>query len=193
MKKIILASASARRSDLLKQVGLDFIICPSACEEHSTQTDPALYVEELSLQKATEVSLRYKNDSNSSNDIVLGADTIVAYQGRILGKPQNQEHALQMLSALQGQIHQVFTGVTLFSINDSTPPITFSVKTDVEMYPASKDELIAYIATGEPMDKAGAYGIQRGAAAFIKEIRGDYNNVVGLPLSRVYQELKKLD
>lgn len=187
-KEIILASASPRRKELLAQIGLPFTVRVSGVEEVITKTAPEEIVMELSAQKAADVKANAGKDS-----VVIGADTIVAYSDengtRILGKPKNEEDAFSMLQLLQGKAHQVYTGVTICAGEETR---TFYEKTQVQVFPMSEEEIRAYIHTGEPMDKAGAYGIQGRFAAFVKGIEGDYNNVVGLPVGRVYQELKKL-
>ncbi len=187
MNKIILASASPRRQELLTQIGMEFKVIPSGMEEVPQSRQPEVVVMELSEGKAGDVfeSLPEKEKENS---LVIGADTIVAFKGRIMGKPDSRENAQEILSCLQGGIHQVYTGVTLIWQGGKR---SFYEKTDVVMYPMSMEEIKEYVDTGEPMDKAGAYGIQGQGAAYIKEIRGDYNNVVGLPIGRLYQEMKK--
>lgn len=186
-KSIVLASASPRRKELLHQAGIQFDIIISNVKEVITKTDPAGVVEELSSQKARAVAQKVKDGT-----IVIGADTVVALDGKILGKPADVPEAVDMLRALQGRTHQVYTGVTLLEKrNGSERVCTFSECTQVEMYPVSEEEINAYVATGGPMDKAGAYGIQGRAGVFVKRITGDYNNVVGLPIARLYQEMKK--
>ena len=126
-------------------------------------------------------------------DLVIGADTVVVKDGKVLGKPKNREDAFTMLKGLSGSIHEVYTGVSLWMREDGKKvQYSFYECTKVTMYPVTDEELNRYIDTGEPMDKAGAYGIQGKAAAFIKKIEGDYNNVVGMPIARIYQELKQL-
>lgn len=187
MREIVLASASPRRRQLLEQVGIPHRVYPSQVEEVVTSTIPSRVVEELSEQKCADVLERVPEGT-----LVLGADTVVAFEGRILGKPSDEEEAFRMLDMLQGNTHQVYTGVTMMEKrNGRTYRETFHACTDVTFYPVSHEELRAYIATGEPMDKAGAYGIQGSFAAFVQGIRGDYNNVVGLPAAAVYQRLKK--
>ena len=188
--RIILASASPRRRELLSQIGLDFEVMVSQVEEKVSSMLPERVVEELSAQKA-EAVLAALPDSRE-NVLVIGADTVVAFEGTVMGKPKNAEDAYRMLNTLQGNVHQVYTGVTLCRKKDGQPPVfhTFYEKTDVTMYPMSGDEIKAYIATGEPMDKAGAYAIQGGCAAYIQGICGDYSNVVGLPVGRLWQEMK---
>lgn len=188
MKNIILASASPRRRELLETVGIPFSVCPSKGEEQIRGSSPAEVVEELSEQKAREVFIR-----TSGEVLVIGADTVVAADGNILGKPKNRETAIQMLRKLQGASHEVYTGVTVLSRNDNgEQQKRFHVMTEVEFYPMTEEEIESYVDTEEPMDKAGAYGIQGKAGIFVKEIRGDYNNVVGLPVARLYQELKQM-
>lgn len=195
MKKIVLASASPRRRELLSQVGVTFEVMPADGEERITSTEPSKVVEELSYQKAmfTAKALEKQNGHVPEGFAVIGADTIVSYEGRILGKPSGKEDAVQMLRMLQGNTHQVYTGVTILAEeNGSWKSLTFFERTDVIFYPATDEEITAYVESGDPMDKAGSYGIQGRFAIHIKGIHGDYNNVVGLPVARLYQELKKL-
>lgn len=201
MSQIILASASPRRKALLEQIGMEFEICPAKGEEVITESRPDAVVLELSRQKAEEVAagvLTYNEqhpDLATPQDIlVIGADTVVAYGDEILGKPKDKEDAGRMLTLLQGNTHSVYTGITLVFIDKSgrTGEYCFFEKTDVTMYPMDEDEINRYIATGEPMDKAGSYGIQGRCAIYIKQIEGDYNNVVGLPVARLYQELRRV-
>ena len=189
---VVLASGSPRRSELLTQAGIHFTVVKSDCDETSSIEDPAAFVEELSLRKAKNVFDKL-GASYADSYLILAADTIVSYGGEILGKPADEEEALDMLGLLSDRTHQVYTGVTILHIQgDEKKTVTFSERTDVTFYPISRTEIKNYIATGDPLDKAGAYGIQGSCAIHIKEIKGDYNNVVGLPLSRTYQELKKL-
>ena len=190
--KIYLASASPRRKELLKQVGLSFKTMPSTVEEKITKSEPNEVVEELSYQKAVDVCAKLTEDGKE-DFVVIGADTVVSCWGEILGKPGDKEDAVRMLTNLQGGSHQVYTGVTLaWKYKDmSAMYATFSECTDVTMYSMTEDEIRRYVDSGEPMDKAGAYAIQGLCAAYIQGICGDYNNVVGLPVGRVYQELKK--
>ena len=185
----ILASASPRRKELLKQIGLDFTIEPAHGEEVITRTEPDQVVMELAAQKAQEVAERHTEDV-----LVIGADTVVVKDGKILGKPADEADARRMLHLLQGSIHQVYTGVCLITKKDGQTQIhRFYESTDVEFYPMSEEEITNYVATKEPMDKAGAYGIQGSCAIYIREIRGDYNNVVGLPIARLYHELLSVE
>jgi len=189
MIKIILASASPRRRELLEQIGITFEVIPSSCEEIITSMVPKEIVLELSSQKADDV---WQSLETKEGICVLGSDTIVAYEDEVMGKPKDEQHAYEMLHKLQGNTHQVYTGVTLiFQKDGEVLRKCFYEETDVTMYPMSDEEIWAYIGTKDPMDKAGSYGIQGRCAAHIKGIRGDYNNVVGLPVGRVYQELKQ--
>lgn len=191
---IILASASPRRKELLKQIGMEFEVRVSQVEEHITETEPARVVEELSCQKA-EAVLEGLRDREAKEDVlVIGADTVVALEGEILGKPLDYEDACRMLRRLSGAEHQVFTGVTLLRKRPGQPveKKCFHEKTVVSFYPMSEEEIREYAATGDCLDKAGGYGIQGFCARYIKGIEGDYNNVVGLPVGRLFQEAKEM-
>lgn len=191
MEIIVLASGSPRRKELLAKTGLKFSVVVSGGEEKAETSDPAKTVEKLSLDKASAVADLLQAEKEPQ--LIIGADTVVACDGEILGKPSDREDAFRMLWKLQGQTHQVYTGVTLLLKKKHTwQAHTFSEKTDVQFYPVSREELLAYIETGEPMDKAGSYGIQGGFGIYVKGICGDYNNVVGLPVGRLVYELKKL-
>lgn len=184
--RIILASASPRRKELLEQLGLDFEIIVSDIEEVITETEPGRVVEELSAQKAEAVFHQTEGDV-----LVIGADTVVALEGNILGKPKSKENAKEMLRCLQARSHGVYTGVTLYTRKGEKEfRNTFYECTNVKFYPMTESEIKWYVETGEPMDKAGAYGIQGLGAKFVEKISGDYNNVVGLPIARIYQEIK---
>ena len=203
-KKIILASASPRRRELLTQIGLDFDVVVSETEEKINSTEPAKVVEELSAQKAEAVWEKLavsgvfdpeqkSGETTMTDTLVLGADTVVACDGKILGKPADMEGAVAMLTMLQGRGHEVYTGVTiLYEQNGERKTLTFHEKTIVHFYPMTDAQIREYVATGDPMDKAGSYGIQGFCARYIRGIEGDYNNVVGLPVGRVYQELHGL-
>lgn len=201
MGQIILASASPRRKELLEQIGISFDICPAKGEEIITKEVPHEVVEELASQKAKEVAGMVKAYEASHEELmtpqdimVIGADTIVAYENQILGKPKDEADAFRMLSMLAGNTHSVYTGVSIVLLGASgkVGELTFYEKTDVVMRQMEEEEIRRYIATGEPMDKAGAYGIQGKCAIYIDKINGDYNNVVGLPVAAIYRELKKL-
>lgn len=190
--RIILASASPRRKELLKQIGIHYRVMKSDVEEKTAKTLPEEVVQELSYQKAVDVCGRLL-EQGEEDFTVIGADTVVSFMNTVMGKPKDAEDACRMLTSLQGNVHQVYTGVTLCFKQEGLPAMshTFYERTDVSMYPMSEAEIEAYIGTGEPMDKAGAYAIQGGCAAYIQSICGDYNNVVGLPVGRLYQELKQ--
>lgn len=190
--KIYLASASPRRKELLRQVGISFKVVPSTVEEKITKEKPNEVVEELSYQKAVDVCGKLAAEGKE-DFVVIGADTVVSAWDKILGKPADKEDAVRMLKELQGGSHQVYTGVTIaWKYRDMAPMYaTFSECTDVTMYTMTDEEIKIYVDSGEPMDKAGAYAIQGLCAAHIQGICGDYNNVVGLPVGRLCQELKK--
>ncbi len=228
MGKIILASASPRRRELLTQIGIEFEIMVSDKEERITAEDPAEICMHLAMQKALDVRDKLRVQGFERDDrptrsektrdgeviplvssiqgqtekwseeirsggkmpaedeyTVIGADTIVVLERQILGKPKSREHAAQILRSLSGREHQVYTGVCVVR-GDTTA--TFAEKTDVYVAPLSEADIRAYIATGDPMDKAGAYGIQGIFAKHIEKIDGDYFNVVGLPIGRLWRE-----
>lgn len=188
MKRIVLASGSPRRKELLAKLHIDFEIITSDVDENIDFVSPEEMVENLALRKAKAVF-----DSLDDNDLlVIGADTIVYYDGEVLGKPEDEEEARAMISMLSERTHQVYTGVALCTRIDGAISFkTFHDKTDVTFYPIDRFDIDAYIKTGSPMDKAGAYGIQDDFAIHVKKIEGDYNNVVGLPIAKLYQEMKK--
>lgn len=201
MSQIILASGSPRRKELLEQIGMEFSVCPAKGEEVVTSTLPWEVVKELSRQKAEEVAsgVMAYNEAHpelvTPQDIlVIGADTVVAYGEEIMGKPADEEDAFRMLTMLSGNTHSVYTGVTFVFIdkNGRCGEYSFYEKTNVTFFPMTDEEKMWYIGTGEPMDKAGAYGIQGKCGVFIREISGDYYNVVGLPIARLYHELQTI-
>ena len=183
--KIILASQSPRRRELLERMGLEqFEIRPAAgAENASPALSPARLVEELSRQKAEEVALTAEAD-----DVIVAADTVVAADGRVLGKPHSREEAAEMLRFLSGRTHTVYTGVT---VRRGGTVLTQHEATDVVFRPLTEDEIEAYADTGEPMDKAGAYGIQGRGCVLVEGIRGDYYNVMGLPVCRLALMLRQ--
>ena len=198
-KKIILASGSPRRKELLAQIGLSFTVRVSEADEHTEETKPEKLVCILSERKTLAVWDELTEEEKKES-ILIGADTVVAVDDRILGKPADETEAFQMIKLLQGRSHQVYTGVTILRqgglqpLADETNTCSiqkkqFFEKTDVLVYPMSEEEITAYVKTGEPLDKAGAYGIQGSFAAYIQGINGDYSNVVGLPVGRLYHEL----
>lgn len=188
-KQWILASASPRRRELLAKLLDNFEILPSQGEENTVETHPEEIVKALARQKAEEVFSR----PVAKGKIVLGADTVVALDGKILGKPKDEEEAFKMLSALSGRTHEVYTGVCiLFSVNGETQTLLEADCTKVTFYDLDKEFIDGYIASGSPMDKAGAYGIQDGNLA--RCIDGSFSNVVGLPVElcrRMILETKK--
>lgn len=190
--KIILASASPRRKELLKQIGLSFKTMPSLKEEKITKETPAEIVEELSYQKAVDICGQLA-ETMKEDFLVIGADTVVSCWNKLMGKPRDKEDACEMLWELQGKSHQVYTGVTLAWKYKEMPAMfhTFHECTDVTVYPMTEEEIEKYVDSGEPMDKAGAYAVQGLFAAHIQGICGDYTNVVGLPVGRLYQEMKQ--
>ncbi len=252
--RIILASASPRRRELLGQIGIAYEVRVSDVEEKATAREPWLVVEELSAQKAEAVlegmtgrkaeaalegvagrkaeavlegvtgrkaeaalegmtgwkaeaalegvagrKAEEEPEVSGRNILVIGADTVVAVDGQILGKPSDKEDAVRMLEKLSGRCHDVYTGVTLLHWNGSEEAKqggqlwrrVFHEVTKVHFYPMSAQEIASYVSSGDCMDKAGAYGIQGLCAKYIRCIEGDYNNVVGLPVARLYQEIKE--
>lgn len=212
--KIILASASPRRRELLEQIGMEFEVITSDVEEVYTSTEPEEIVKELALLKAFDVA-----QVQEGHCVVIGADTVVVQDGKILGKPKSEEEAFEMLMALQGKDHLVYTGIAMIECIESEVPTSFTTEEELEIddfddegieiettfeltnhaigtrvyvMPMTEEQIREYIATGEPMDKAGAYGIQGRFAAHIEGIEGDYYNVVGLPVSYVYGRMQQI-
>lgn len=183
-RKLILASASPRRKEILEQMGLMFTVSPCSGEEKLETEDPEEAVRTLALQKASEAAGRQTEAA-----LVIGSDTVVAYDGRILGKPADEEEAAAMLRMLSGNTHMVYTGVAVIDAETKKTLVHFAEGTEVTMYPMTEQWIRSYVASGEPMDKAGAYAIQGGCMPFIREIRGEYTNVVGFPAAGFYQEL----
>ena len=212
MENIILASQSPRRQEILSLGGYEYKVCVSSAEEQIPPEElenltPQELVEKLARVKAEDVYRRNcsKNmekpttDNQAADSVeeitVIGADTVVAVDGCVLGKPKTEDEAKQMLARLSGRTHDVFTGVCiLWTDSDTQEEIhgnTFHCHTKVTFYPMTEEEIDNYVATGDCMDKAGAYGIQSGAAKYIQGIEGDYLNVVGLPLSKIYHVLRE--
>lgn len=184
MPRLVLASTSPRRKELLEMLHIPFTVCPPKADETITGSmSPSQVVLELAERKAKAGARLYRNHC------VIGADTIVTIHGDILGKPSNKQHAIQMLKTLSGQTHSVFTGV---AVAFEGAIETFYEKTDVTFWELSEKEIERYTETGEPFDKAGAYGIQGWGALLVKEVRGDYFSVVGLPVARVARMLEKI-
>ena len=196
-KTIILGSASPRRSELLAQIGADFEVRVSNKEEIYHSIVPEEIVQELALMKAENVAEELAEENASGavkSTVVIGADTIVVLDGKILGKPADEEDAVRMLNSLQGRRHDVYTGVAVldYDENGEKHVYNYSVGTAVYVNEMTEEEIRAYVETKDPLDKAGAYGIQGRFAAHIDRIEGDYYNVVGLPVSRVYRSLREL-
>lgn len=187
--RVVLASASPRRKELLAQIGIEPLIRASSLEEKTQEKRPDMAVMELSRQKAEDIA-----SGCEAGTMVIGADTVVAIGSEILGKPGTPMRAYEMIDKLQGKTHQVYTGVTVLLCHgeEGCHGITFAERTDVQVYPMTPQEIREYAQCGEPLDKAGAYGIQGRFAAHIKGIHGDYTNVVGLPVGRLCQEIKRL-
>ncbi len=188
--RYVLASGSPRRKELLGKVIKDFEIIPAVGEEHTLKEIPSEVVEELSFQKASEIFHKILTES-SQQLVVIGSDTVVSYNHKILGKPADKADAARMVSLLSGNDHDVYSGVTVFYTEDGKEKsFTFSEQTKVHVAELTEKEIGSYVDTGEPLDKAGAYGIQGLFARYITGIEGDYYNVMGLPVARLYQELK---
>lgn len=181
MSRIILASASPRRRELMELAGYDFeVICADIVEAVRENVQPQEVVMSLALQKAQAVA------AENEDAVVVGSDTVVALDGKILGKPHSESEACEMLRLLSGRTHKVFTGVAV--VGDGKAKSFFD-ETDVEFYSLGEDEIKKYVATGEPMDKAGAYGIQGKGSVLVKKINGDFFNVMGLPIAKLYREM----
>ncbi len=208
-KRIILGSASPRRKELLEQIGIKFEIVVSDAEEHYESTRPDEIVRELALMKAEQVAEEVKRrekegvgedyllrsetgEARLRNLLILGADTVVVRDGEILGKPSGAEEAFEMLKSLQGRAHQVYTGVAVldFDGNAERHTVSHAEETKVFVHAMTDEEIRSYIAVGESLDKAGAYGVQGRFAAYIDRIEGDYYNVVGLPVAYLYHAVK---
>ena len=184
MKRMILASGSPRRKELLQMLEVPFEVLVSDTKEVITKNEPAEVTKELSYQKAMAVA------GQVEEGIIIGADTVVSIDGKILGKPADKEEAREMIYKLHGKSHMVYTGVTVIAKSvDMVSASSFAEGTKVNVAPMTENE----ISTDEPYDKAGAYGIQGLFGKFIEGIKGDYFNVVGLPVHRLYEELKKFD
>ena len=189
--RYVLASASPRRKELLGMLGISFDIIPSDAEEELDGLAPSELVERLSYAKASDVYSKLTENDGYGIDrlVVIGADTVVYCGGRILGKPSDVQEAVEMLRLLGGRVHEVYTGVSL--IWGCGNHRVFHTVTEVDVCRLSDDEIRAYIDTGEPFDKAGAYGIQGPFMKHVRKISGDYNNVVGLPVSALYSNMKE--
>lgn len=185
MEKIVLASASPRRQEILKNIGMEFYVAVPNVDEESVvySGDAGLYVQELALLKAA-ASAKKLDIKKNKNTLIISADTVVVSGGEILGKPKDSEDAKRMLTALSGRAHSVVTGICIFRMSDGFS-VCDAVKTEVVFKTLSQDLIDSYVSTNEPLDKAGAYGIQGKGAILVDKIDGDYFNVVGLPVSRL--------
>ncbi len=193
--RVVLASGSARRRELLKMIFDEYDVIASEADEDIGSYPPSELVLRLSELKASEVFERVRTEEGAADDLlVIGSDTVVALDDRILGKPVDESDACEMLKALSGREHKVFTGVALIrqAGDGEMKKRCFFEETSVHIARMSDEEIREYVATGEPMDKAGAYGIQTEFAKYVTGIEGDYNNVVGLPVARLYKELRDM-
>lgn len=189
MSKVVLASKSPRRKEILRQVGIDFEIIVSDKEEIVTTDIPSDVVMELSKQKAEEVDKQVKYDDY----IIIAADTVVALENKILGKPVDRDDAFKMIKLIAGKKHSVYTGVTLIiKSHEKCDRKSFYEETVVDVYPMTEDKINMYLDMDEWKDKAGGYGIQGSFAAYVKSITGDYYTVVGLPISRIIHEIENI-
>ncbi|WP_404458463.1 Maf family protein [Oceanobacillus kapialis] len=180
--KLILGSSSPRRQELLKQVHLPFFIRkPNIDESQVTTQDPVEKVKQLAIRKSQALPLQ------DEKEVILTADTVVSYQQQIFEKPNSKEAAFHMISTLSGKTHEVYTGVMIRSASQES---VFVERAEVTFWPLTQQEIEWYVATDDPYDKAGAYGIQSLGAMFVKSIRGDYATIVGLPISKVIRELR---
>ena len=186
MEKIILASASPRRKEILEKAGIKFkIITADVDESISADIPPYMAVMQTALKKAVAVAKTVQE-----GEYIISADTVVCIDGRILGKPKDEADAFEMLATLRGKVHQVLTGVCMMHLL-TEHTATFCESTDVYFKEVTDEEILNYIKGGEPMDKAGAYGIQGEGAFLVSKIEGDFQNVVGLPLTRLKEFSKK--
>lgn len=187
--KLILASGSPRRKDILNMLQASYEAIPCTLEEIIDTDDPALLVENLAHQKAADVSSK-----QTGRTVTIGSDTVVAYKNTILGKPKSRQQAFDMIHSFMGDTHHVFSGVSIILANDGVveKEIRFHESTEVDIYEMTDDEINAYIDTGEPMDKAGAYAIQGLFSPYVKGIKGDYYNIVGFPIAKIYHALREL-
>ena len=192
-RRIILASASPRRRELMAMAGYEFEIKVSHKEEKYVSTEPSEIVKELALLKAEDIAEQETVILNGEEVVVIGADTVVAHASKILGKPKSKEEAFDMIKGFQGDKHQVYTGVAVLKYDGegNKSIVNEAVKTDVYVNPMTDEEIWKYIENDNVMDKAGSYGIQSGFSIHIEKIEGDYFNVVGLPISFIYEVLKK--
>ena len=190
--ELILASGSARRRELMENCGYDFSVIRSEADERRiTEDDPRTLVERLSLLKAESV-FKHLSPERRRNAAVVGSDTVVVLDGIIIGKPRSEEEAKEMLRAESGKVNVVYTGIAVVTEkNGEAAALVDSDAASVRFTELTEDEIEAYVKTGEPMDKAGAYGIQGSFSMFVEGVEGSYFTVVGLPVHKLYRMLKK--
>ena len=187
MHKILLASGSPRRRELFTEAGLNFEVVSVDVDETPNEKEPEKVAQELSRRKAVAAD---REPVSGRNKVIVAADTVVIHNGKVLGKPKDEADAVRMLTELSGAVHDVITGVTI--LTPGREEVTFSQRTRVRFRPLSEEEIRDYVATGEPMDKAGAYGIQGLGGRLVEGIDGDFNNVVGFPIDRFLAIMKVL-
>lgn len=191
MYHIVLASASPRRKEIMETMGIPYQIMTSHVKEVTTETEPAAIVQALAGLKTMAIASQLEADCGNKEIIIIGADTMVFYQNQALGKPKDEEDAARMLRMLSDDVHEVYSGVSIiiYDKDGRKSSLSFAVCTKVHVQPMTDEQITDYIATGEPMDKAGAYAIQGRFGLYIKEIAGDYYNVVGFPIAKIYEML----
>lgn len=191
MYQVILASASPRRKEIMEIMDIAYKVVTEEVEEVTKEYIPGEMVQALAKLKTCAVAKKIEKCHEYKETIIIGADTMVFYKEHALGKPRSKGDAFRMLQMLSDDVHEVFTGVSIIIKNPdgSVEEISFAVETQVHVNPLTEQQIQAYIETGEPMDKAGAYAIQGQFGIFIKEIKGDYYNVVGFPIAKIYDTL----
>ena len=196
MYQIILASESPRRKEIMETMGIPYIVMTSNVEEITKETEPEKIVQALAVLKTGAIEDRLEEHEkqgltlNNEDRIIIGADTMVFYKDHALGKPKDAKDAVKILRMLSDNTHEVITGVSIIIFKDGKrEQISFAASTKVTVQPLTEEQIIEYIATGEPMDKAGAYAIQGKFGIFIRKIDGDYYNVMGLPITKIYHTL----
>lgn len=192
MYRIILASESPRRKEIMEKMGIPFEVVSSSIEEKVSAREPTAMVQALAALKTEDVAAKLRNKNALQESLILiGADTMVFYDGQALGKPKDEADAVRILQMLSGHEHEVYTGVCIIisGLEKEDRKIIFSVCTKVTVMPMTQEQIADYVASGEPMGKAGAYAIQGRFGIYIKKITGDYYNVVGLPIARIYETM----
>ncbi|MHB8128163.1 MAG: Maf family protein [Mobilitalea sp.] len=192
MYQIILASESPRRKEIMETMGIPYRVMTGNVEEVAQETVPAELVQALARLKTDAISSKLSMQSDEQTDvIIIGADTMVFYMEHALGKPKDEEDAVRILQMLSNNVHEVYTGVSIIIRNKEgiEDNFSFAVSTKVVVQAMTTEQIMSYVATGEPMDKAGAYAIQGKFGIYIKEIVGDYYNVVGFPIAKIYEML----